>query len=116
MLRVYGPDSKPVFDLLCLASESEELLSRTDVVGHQPFGTQTTEVKGAKLEALSVLLFDGERKHEMKPLAERRAACIEEFKLFGGREAMLDDGKRDYPVLLSERLAKLTDEILAKYK
>jgi len=29
---------------------------------------------------------------------------------------MLDDGKREYPVLLSERLTKLTDEILAKYK
>ena len=29
---------------------------------------------------------------------------------------MLDDSKRDYPVLLSEKLAKLTEEILAKYK
>ena len=39
VLRVYGPDNKPVFDLLCLASEADELQSRSDVVGYQPFGS-----------------------------------------------------------------------------
>lgn len=58
VFRVYGADSKPAFDLLCLASETDELLSRTDIVGHQPFGSSTTEIKGGKLEPLSLLLFD----------------------------------------------------------
>lgn len=57
----------------------------------------------SKVENLSELLFtEGKVQKPLGKLAERRLECIEEFKLFGGAEAMLSEDAKNYPVYLSE--------------
>lgn len=91
-LKPEGDKLKPAFDLLCLASEVDELLKLT----HEGNGEQHTlrvripfskeeepslEFKPAKLEVISELLFEKGTLTTVteRHLKERRASCLEEF-------------------------------------
>jgi len=119
VLRIYDDaSSKPAFDLLCLATELDELITAKSLTVFDTFGKEPTlrDFTPSKIENLSELLFsDGAIQKEVGKLSERRLACMEEFKSFGGADALLGEDAHDYNVYLSEKLNTLANSLLEKY-
>ena len=85
---------------------------------YEPFGEAIVEVKPARVEALSELMFDqGQITYSLPLLKDRREACMTEFVNFGGYDKLLKEGAETVQsrVYLSEKCNMLLNKTLKKY-
>ena len=114
IIRVYveaDGSVKPEMDVICLVGEAEEIIEKYNkgeagltLKAYEPFGEKVAEVKPAKVEALSELMFDhGQITYALPLLKDRRAECLSEFASFGGVDFLLAEHDKQYKVYLSEK-------------
>ncbi len=118
VIRVFEDphSSRPSFDVICLDQEKVEGIEKLKV--WEPFTEISREVVLENVQVKSQqLMIDGMPCFHQLPLSERRKQCMNEFKLFGGAAALLnDDDKSDsYKVYLSDELNTLLKSILAQH-
>ena len=122
--RDNNDSTKPSFDVICL--DEEELTvdnnGGSTIRVWVPFKEDNISVKPFKIELMTELLIEnGKPVIDQPSIQDRRKACMEEFRNFGGAERLLKDDKirgkeDDYDVYLSDKLNTVLKETLARLK
>jgi len=80
VLRIFDENNKPLFDLLCTATETEDILKNENELKYylkKSLESESATIKPHKIEKMTHVLFDkGKRAFEAPPLADRRQSVI----------------------------------------
>jgi hypothetical protein len=104
VVRVFDA-GKPAFDLVCLATEAQDLLGKTELVYYtkKALGCEPSQIKPERTELKTHVLVNGGKRasSENVSMKARRDACQANITQFGGLAGLIESPEK-YNVYYSE--------------